>query len=327
MPKTKISTIIKRNAQFESQNRQAHQGEYDVCVFAGAMSGIGARILERMVMVSYHSTVFYVLWDSSEPSNSHRKRVLESILNRGCKIVFIDADVSLISDMDAASKQIIDVEEKVDYLCMSKNDTPVGDATNTSEGVDIAMSVWYFSRMRLLSNLIPLLRRSQKPRVLDILNHGVQGPTDKDYGGHGTILQYSNVMTNLAFNHLETENRQITFILSPMGFDKTGNSQDADASETMSVFQKAWRTVLNVRLDVSEQLFGRKPNKVLERHVYYLTSSTCGPGAFHIDTIGDIVPSTREPFCEEDKDRSDIVWQFTEQLWQQAIAQKVATQS
>lgn len=135
MTKTRINTIIKRNAQFASQNRQADQGENIVCVFAGAMNGIGARILERMLMVSYHSTVFYVLWQSSEPSNAHRKRVLESILNRGCKLVFIDADVSLISDMDAAGEQILAAEEKVDYLCMSKNDIPVYEPTG-------AISYW-----------------------------------------------------------------------------------------------------------------------------------------------------------------------------------------
>ncbi|KAI0449764.1 hypothetical protein F5B21DRAFT_508829 [Xylaria acuta] len=327
MPKTKISTIIKRNAQFASQNRQPRQGDHIVCVFAGAMSGIGARMLERMVMVSYHSTVFYVLWQSSEPSNAHRKRVLESILNRGCKIIFIDADVSLISDMDATSEQILAAEEKVDYLCMSKNDIPLDEAANTSEGVETALSIWYFSRMRLLSNLLPLLRRSQNPRVLNILNTGVQGPTSKDYGGHGTILQYTNVMTNLVFNHLATENRQITFILSPMGFEGTGNSHDSDAPETMGMFLRAWRTVLDVRLDVSEKLFGRKPDEALERHIYCLTSSTCGSGAFHVNENGEIVPSTRPtgPFWESDKNRPDIVWEFTEDLWQTALAQKAAS--
>ncbi|KAI8947979.1 hypothetical protein F4801DRAFT_581839 [Xylaria longipes] len=326
MPKTKTSTIIKSNAQFASHNRQAGQGEHIVCVFAGAMSGIGARMLERMVMVSYHSTVFYVLWKSSEPSNAHRKRVLESILNRGCKIVFIDADVSLISDMDAASEQILAAEEKVDYLCMSKNDIPLDEDTNTSEGVQTALSLWYFSRMRLLSNLLPFLRRSPKPRVLNILNHGAPRPPSKDYGGHGTILQYTNVMTNLIFNHLATENRRITFILSPMGFDGAGNSHGTDAPETAGVFLRAWHTILNVRLEVSEQLFGRRPDKALERHFYYLTSSNCGSGAFHVDEKREIVPSTRPsgPFWESDKNRPDVVWAFTDELWQTALAHNEA---
>ncbi|RYC56758.1 hypothetical protein CHU98_g9443 [Xylaria longipes] len=304
MPKTKTSTIIKSNAQFASHNRQAGQGEHIVCVFAGAMSGIGARMLERMVMVSYHSTVFYVLWKSSEPSNAHRKRVLESILNRGCKIVFIDADVSLISDMDAASEQILAAEEKVDYLCMSKNDIPLDEDTNTSEGVQTALSLWYFSRMRLLSNLLPFLRRSPKPRVLNILNHGAPRPPSKDYGGHGTILQYTN----------------------SNGVRRAGNSHGTDAPETTGVFLRAWHTILNVRLEVSEQLFGRRPDKALERHFYYLTSSNCGSGAFHVDEKREIVPSTRPsgPFWESDKNRPDVVWAFTDELWQTALAHNEA---
>ncbi|KAI0435977.1 hypothetical protein F4803DRAFT_557458 [Xylaria telfairii] len=323
MTRTRVSTIIKRNAQFASQNRQAGQGQNIVCVFAGAMSGIGARILERMLMVSYQSTVFYVLWQSSEPCSVHRKMVLESILNRGCKLVFIDADASLISDMDTASQQIIGAEEKVDYLCMSKNDILLNKLTpDTSEGVEMDMSIWYFSRMRLLYNLLPLLRRSLRPRVLNILNDGFRGSTPKDYSGYGTILQRTTVLNSLIFNYLATQNPKITFILSPMGLEVTEKSDDGDKPENMGVFLKAWRSILETRRDIFVQLFGRKPDRALERHIYYLTSAICGPGPFVVDKDHEIMCLTQPsgPILESDENRPDIVWEYTDKQWEMALA-------
>lgn len=147
--------------------------------------------------------------------------------------------------------------------------------------------------MRLLSNLLPLLRRSPMPRVLNILNDGVQGSTPKDYCGHRTILQYTAILSNLMFNHLATENPKITFILSPMGVEVTEKFDEADTPENVGLFLKAWRSILDVRRDVLVQLFGRKPDEALERHIYYLTGAACGPGPFVIDKDHDIVSLVR----------------------------------
>ncbi|KAI0468766.1 hypothetical protein F4859DRAFT_516927 [Xylaria cf. heliscus] len=247
MPKTNIMTIVKRNEQFASLNREVCPRDHIVCVFTGAMSGIGYGMLARMVLASYHSTVFYVLWKSSEKSNAYRKMVFESSLNGRCKIIFIDADVSLISDMDAASRQILAAENKVDYLCMSKNDIPL-DETAT-------------------------------------------------------------------FNYLAKENPEITFILSPLGFNKTGNSLSTDEPESEGIYQRAYRSIVNIRLTLSQLLFGIKPDKALERHIYYLTSSTFGPGPFEVDGHGEIMP-----LPGADKSRLDALWKYTGELWEKALS-------
>ena len=93
-----------------------------VCVFAGATSGIGASTLEKMVQTLQKST-FYVLGRSAPRCANHRAK-LES-LNPSCKLVFIQAEVSLLSDIYAACKQINAFEQKVDYLYMSPGLIPL----------------------------------------------------------------------------------------------------------------------------------------------------------------------------------------------------------
>ena len=93
-----------------------------VCVFAGATSGIGASTLRKMVQKLQKST-FYVL-GRSVPRFASQRAKLES-LNLSCKLVFIQAEVSLLSDIDAACKQITAFEQKVDYLYMSPGLIPL----------------------------------------------------------------------------------------------------------------------------------------------------------------------------------------------------------
>ena len=93
-----------------------------VCVFVGATSGIGAGTLETMVQKLQEST-FYVLGRSASRFAKQRAR-LES-LSPSCKIVFIQAEVSLLSAVDAACEQIATSEERVDYLYMSPGLIPL----------------------------------------------------------------------------------------------------------------------------------------------------------------------------------------------------------
>lgn len=46
-------------------------------------------------------------------------------INSEAKYVFIEAEVSLINEVDKACKQILSVESRVDYLCMSTGYFPM----------------------------------------------------------------------------------------------------------------------------------------------------------------------------------------------------------
>ncbi|RYO86190.1 hypothetical protein DL764_009045 [Monosporascus ibericus] len=109
----------------------------------------------------FKAPTFYVLGRSSAPS-AERRKTLES-LNVGCRIVFIETEMALISGIDLASQQITAAEQRVDYLCMSMGGIPMN-------GAEYQISDTIRPRMQLLSNLLPLLHQSPHPRVLGVLN-------------------------------------------------------------------------------------------------------------------------------------------------------------
>ena len=114
------TTIVRQcNARFASEH---HSGL--VCVFAGATSGIGAGTLERMALM-LHEPTFYVIGRSAARFTSQRSK-LQS-LNASCKIIFLEAEVSLLSDVDRVCKQITDSEKKVDCLYMSPGMMPLNN--------------------------------------------------------------------------------------------------------------------------------------------------------------------------------------------------------
>jgi NAD(P)-dependent dehydrogenase (short-subunit alcohol dehydrogenase family) len=176
----KTTAIRECNARFASE----HHGGL-VCVFAGATSGIGASTLERMALM-LHEPTFYVLGRSAARFAS-RQAKLES-LNPSCKVVFLEAEVSLLSNVDSVCKQITAAEQKVDCLYMSPGLIPLNGPqctcpqvlnlqtltgrVDTKEGLETCFAISYYSRMRLVWNLLPLLRQSPQPRVLTVLNGG-----------------------------------------------------------------------------------------------------------------------------------------------------------
>ena len=113
----KATTIRQCNAHFASEH---HEGL--VCVFAGATSGIGAGTLERIALM-LDAPTFYVLGRSAARFAGQCAK-LES-LNPSCKVMFLEVEVSLLSNVDAACKQITAAEKKVDYLYMSPGLIPL----------------------------------------------------------------------------------------------------------------------------------------------------------------------------------------------------------
>jgi NAD(P)-dependent dehydrogenase (short-subunit alcohol dehydrogenase family) len=179
----KFSAITQANARFASDSE--HNAGL-VCVFAGATSGIGAGTMER-ILVMLQLPTFYVL-GRSQARFANQRAKLES-LNPSLKLVFLETDISFISGVDAACKKILDAEQKVYYLFMSQGSFPINVPTclcllfcffdpmltsliDTKEGIDVCFALQYYSRVRLTTNLLPLLRKSPRPRILSVLSGG-----------------------------------------------------------------------------------------------------------------------------------------------------------
>jgi NADP-dependent 3-hydroxy acid dehydrogenase YdfG len=108
----------------ESNERFANENHEDglVCVFAGATSGIGSSTLERMASM-LPSATFYVIGRSASHFASQRAKL--QTLNPTCEVIFLEAEISLLSEVDRVCKQITAAEKKVDYLYMSPGLMPL----------------------------------------------------------------------------------------------------------------------------------------------------------------------------------------------------------
>lgn len=95
-----------------------------VCVFAGATSGIGASTLEVTFSMLLHDSTFYILGRSAKKFESQRLKL--AALNPSSQLKFIECDISLLSNVDDACKQIS--EDKIDLLYMSQGLVPLNGA-------------------------------------------------------------------------------------------------------------------------------------------------------------------------------------------------------
>lgn len=102
------------------------------------------------------------------------------------------------------------------------------DAVESTEGIDIPNALRYYSRLRFIYNLLPLLRESPLPRVISILAGGQEAAidvTDLEVKNDYAFIKAANsatTQTTLAFEELAKSNPTITFIHKHPGFVNSG---------------------------------------------------------------------------------------------------------
>lgn len=334
--------MVKITAIGQCNERFAKENDADlICVFAGATSGSGAGALEAMVGM-LHTSTFYIIGRSAAQFASQQKRLEK--LSPGCKVEFLEAQVSLLSDVDEVCKQIAAAEKKVDLLYMSPGCIPFGgprctyfpllQATalihyvDTKEGLETCFAISYYSRMRLIQNLLPLLRQSPRPRVLTLLNGGKEKPIfDDDIGlekrwSSEAVIAHTTTMTSLALEHLAKEDEQITFLHVFPGLVNSGNFIRVTAAESAGVIWRAMLTVFCRMITAVQLIFGITPKECGERQAYHLTSDQFGPGAWRVGNSSEIVSAHAGGVFEKYKDGglSEKIWEHTTAIFESAFA-------
>jgi NAD(P)-dependent dehydrogenase (short-subunit alcohol dehydrogenase family) len=113
--------------------------------------------------------------------------------------------------------------------------------TETTEGLDKKMSLHYYSRLRFINNLLPLVRAaaaSPPPlaRIISVLGGGFEGKIDtadlslRNPGSYSlrAAANHTTSMTTLAFEHLANDpaNKGIAFVHSNPGAVDTNIMRD-----------------------------------------------------------------------------------------------------
>lgn len=91
----------------------------------------------------------------------------------------LTADASLVSDINGAVDAVLRKETKVDLLFMSPGFFTFEGHVDTKEGLDPSMSTRYYSRLRAVQRLLPLLNAAPGPRVVSVLAAGEESPLNE----------------------------------------------------------------------------------------------------------------------------------------------------
>jgi NAD(P)-dependent dehydrogenase (short-subunit alcohol dehydrogenase family) len=165
----KYAQILSSNSSFFSTKATTNL----TAVFVGATNGIGLGALRAFAKhTSGTSPTIYIVGRSQK--NLDALIASLSVLNSSATLISILAnDLTLIKDAQKAADQIYELAktESIDLLIMTPGYISLNYDEN-GEGLDRVQTIRYYSRMRFLLTLAPLLRRSPSPRVVTVLGGG-----------------------------------------------------------------------------------------------------------------------------------------------------------
>lgn len=186
-----------------------------VAVFVGATSGIGAATAKQLATAVKKPTIHLVGRNPAAGS-----RILEELktANPNGTFNFIQADVSLLKNVDDVSGVIKSKESTLDLLFLTTGHLAMSKQ-ETAEGLETNHALRYYSRMRFVENLLPLLSASKTPgRVVTVLAAGQEGKLDEtnlDLQKKWTFMSaasYAASMNSLAVEHLAKTHPSVSFV-------------------------------------------------------------------------------------------------------------------
>ena len=197
---------------------------------------------------------------------------------------------------------------------------------DTREGIPMIFAISYYCRVRLLSNLLPLLCRSQRPRVLSVLNGGRERPMideDIDLEHHFSwrgSMNHCTTMTTLALEHLAENDKQITFFHAFPGLVSTDIFARLTATESAGMIWRLLLVMIRGLAAMAMLLFGMSTEASGERQAFLLTSDSYRPGVWRINPSSDRVsaPGVLQRY-REDKWQEKI-WEHTVCKFDKALA-------
>lgn len=216
----KLSEIKAANAALKSTRPLT-------AVVVGGTNGIGRGFLDQLASHTTGPKVYIV--GRSKPVLSQIQSELSEINHTGTYIPIQADDLTLLSNVEKATQQILAQEKQVDILFMSAGFLTFAGRNETTEGLDKITSIRYYARMRFLLNLLPLLEAAPSPRVVSVLAAGQEGtifPDDmslkdpKNYGvasAGGMAASYNT----LFMEQLQKQHPRISFVHTFPGLVRT----------------------------------------------------------------------------------------------------------
>lgn len=317
-----------------------------VALFVGGSSGIGKSTLRQLALNAEAPTAYIV--GRSESNAAPFLKELGHINPRG-SFNFIEADVSLISNVDKACESIKKREKALNLLFMTPGGLSLVGRRETSEGVDKLFALRYYARMRFVQNLLPLLEATQPAapgRVVSVLGGGFEGNIDiKNFDlKHGynivSCAMHSVTMTSLAMEHLAAS-RRASFVHVYPGLVGTNIYTNSFPPPLAAVYNYGmwplmWPFSVNIDESGQRHLFhstsSRYPaNKLLAQsepespaipdglQVAVGSNGTIGSGAYLMNWKGETSAAGKKMQALREQGVAQKVWEHTTNLLDRAV--------
>lgn len=202
-----------------------------IAVFIGGTSGIGKLTLKALVHTGASLRIYLVGRKASFEQTHSFIQDLHAV-NPNAEIIWTEGEVSLLSETRRICEHIKSAESRVDLIFLTTGYAPFGPRAVTAEGLEIAQSLEYYTRVLAVIHLLPLLHAAEAPRVISVLGGGLEmaciDVDDLDlerpgnFSGFKAQPQYM-AMNTMMWEKLAVENPDVTFIHSSPGLVSTGN--------------------------------------------------------------------------------------------------------
>ncbi|GAB7344741.1 hypothetical protein MBLNU457_3211t1 [Dothideomycetes sp. NU457] len=316
-----------------------------VAVIAGGTSGIGEYILQALVRAHNSGgkgVRVYIVGRNAQKGEERIKECRQLCPDGDFR--FVKADLSLLREVDVACSEILAQEAKekngrVDMLYMTQGEVKFGSRCDTDECLDLSMVLLYYSRMKLTTQLLPLLRASTLPaHVVSVYAAGMESygsffPQDLSLDkpsnfSFANARSHSVYMTTLFFEQLANQNEgKVAFVHAYPFIVVT----PAYSSSTMPWwFRSLWWLLGGLvtrfialsaeesgdrHLSLSGPRYPPRSSAGHDREDNVLsTDGVRGGGAYAVDSTGESTPKQdrrAKDYSGLPKDMADRVWEHT----------------
>ena len=250
-----------------------------VSVFVGGTSGIGKLTIQALVATGASMRIYLVGRKSSEERMQAFIQELHDV-NPTAEIIWREGEISLMAETKRVCEVIKSKESRVDLLFLTAGFAPYGTRKETAEGIEVAQSLEYYSRILFILQLLPLFAKGEAPRVVSVLSggfeRGVINVDDIDLKRPGNFRflqaqsQYGELNT-VTIDKLAIDNPHVTFIHSWPGWVNTGNVRRTFTDPNSIII---W--VVCLILEALIALISIRDEDSGQRHLFQCTSAAFG---------------------------------------------------